>query len=104
MNKKNELTTVPKGFFPLRISAASGLIQRFLETTEFKYDIIVMSAPRSISENTKEPPHPDIEEALIAVPFSNKEMVRIDFNIFASEMETSLGVTTDFRMESAYSL
>lgn len=95
MNKKNAPRTLPHGYFPLRIHAATGMAQRFVDTIGSAYDVAIISPPTSAS--------PGIEETVIAVPFPMKETVRIDFNIFASEMEAEEGVRTEFHMESAYS-
>lgn len=93
MSEKEGNQSLPKGYFPIRITVGTGLAERFIEEAEQKHSIVVVQAPRRIDEQH--------EEAVIAVPFADKEMLRVCFNIFASEMETEHGVTTEFLMESA---
>ena len=77
----------PKGHFPVHISVtgksmngdALSLLEKFVEQ----------------SGETK-------AEATISVPFPDRENIRIDFNIFASEMEETCGKELYFYMESAF--
>ena len=87
------------GGFPLRIRITDNngnnlpeLIAQFLERISNTYDLQILSAP------------PETAEAMIAVPFPDKEKVRIDFNIFASEIEDTISTPSRcyFFMESAY--
>lgn len=94
-----------KKFFPLRISindkqgdCATELIHQFVSEARQKYDLQVIALPNN---------GPAIEthhaEAIIAVPFPDKERVRIDFNIFASNTEEKYDDALRFRfhMENA---
>ena len=92
-NEKVRGQALPKGFFPVRITVGKGLSERFIEEARQRHDVFVVQPPLPIGEER--------EEVVIAVPFADKEMLRVDFNIFASEMESEHGVRTEFLMESA---
>jgi hypothetical protein len=51
---------------------------------------------KALSGNTQQ------AEAVIAVPFADRETIRVDFNIYASEMEDKHGMGLYFHMESAF--
>ena len=93
MSEKAANKELPIGYFPVRITVGAGLVERFIEEAEQRHKIAIIQPSRPVGEL--------YEEAVVAVPFPDKEMLRVDFNIFASEMETEHGVTTDFLMESA---
>lgn len=108
MGENTELPALKRGYFPLRIRvedkekeaagktaaipASQALLQGFIERIEGKYQLQTLQAPTSKGE------------ALIAVPFPDKEMVRVDFNIYASEAEAQddTSLRFYFYMESAY--
>ena len=94
MNEKPERQAMPKGYFPIRITVGTGLAERFINEAGQKHSIAIVLPPKPTDEQH--------EEAVIAVPFADKEMLRVDFNIFAYEMEAEYGVKTEFLMESAY--
>lgn len=93
MSERITSQPLPNGYFPIRIIVRTGLSERFIEDSMQRHKIIIIQAPK--------PTGNQYEEAIIAVPFADKEMLRIDFNIFASEMETRYGRNMEFRMESA---
>lgn len=109
MEEKTEQKTLKKGFFPVRISAemrptthqnslTEELLRTFVQKMAEKYDLQVLSQP----QDTISTPTICRTEAVIAVPFPNREHIRIDFNIYASETERELGTELYFRMESAF--
>lgn len=96
--------TLRKGFFPLRISVndkqgmlAVEMLTRFIQEMSQKYDLQVITS--SHPDNS-----PRQAEAIIAVPFPDKEPIRVDFNVFASVVEYECGDAYRFYffMESAY--
>lgn len=109
-----EQYTYPKGFFPVHISIHENtqkkeisakdyvlhqldvkqLIDRFILFAKEKYDLHIISNSQIIKTNQA--------EATIAVPFPDRENIRIDFNIFASEVEDEGGCNLYFHMESAF--
>ena len=112
---KTVLTDLPKGFFPVRISVMGYedgeiagentlntthtpllLIERFIEKVRDMYKIAILNHP--IIKETKG------AEAIIAVPFSERERIRIDYNIYASEIDEEVGnrLRYEFHMESAF--
>lgn len=93
MSEKLACSTLPKGYFPIRICVGTGLSERFIEEARQNHSIAIVQQTRPKGDSA--------EEAVIAVPFADKEMLRVDFNIFASEMEREHGVKTAFLMESA---
>ena len=114
MNNKSSLA-YPKGYFPLHISVCdrccrsvsenkdectenltAKILNRFISFAKGKYDLHVILQPEN--KETQQ------AEALIAVPFPDRENIRIDFNIFASEVDREYNDDTrfEFRMESAY--
>lgn len=92
MCEKASSQAVPKGYFPVRITVGIGLTERFINETKQRHSIAIVQPPR--------PTDDEYEEAVIAVPFADKEMLRVDFNIFASEMESEHGARTEFLMSS----
>ena len=91
----------PRGNFPVRISVKRGsegcsaltLIDAFLAQSKQKYPLTLLEAATGDDSYA---------EAVIAVPFPEREHIRIDFNIFASEMEDRFGAGLYFHMESAF--
>ena len=114
MEKKNE-TPYPKGSFPVKVSVESKgngadsasmsqtsnqptrsaltLLSRFVEEAQQKFQLTIVTSPTG---------DPHFAEATIAVPFPDREHIRIHFNIFASEMEDQHGTGLYFHMESAF--
>lgn len=90
----------PKGHFPVHISVtgksmngdALSLLEKFIEQSGEKYPLAILEKPSG--EATK-------AEATISIPFPDRENIRIDFNIFASDMEETCGKELYFYMESA---
>lgn len=93
MHEKAQQTSLPRGYFPIRITLGTGLANRFINEAKQNHSISILQTPQ--------PTDQQYEEAVIAVPFPDKEMLRIAFNIFASKMEREHGVNTKFLMESA---
>ena len=98
----SEQNSYPRGFFPVRIRIdrqgknehpALHLLEQFIETTRQRYEVAIVEAPRGDSTHA---------EAVVAVPFPEREHIRVDFNIFASEKEEELGQGYYFYMESAF--
>lgn len=110
-------TEVPSGRFFLKISIdglhgghsgddidkgyanANKLLARFLCQTMEKYDMCLCD----ISGGNLSNAIPRDAQAVIAVPSNMKENIRVDFNVFASQMENEFHVTEKnmvFRMES----
>lgn len=87
--------------FPVHISVenkcenTSAITQlgRFMEEASKKFDLTIV---KTLSGDTMN------AEAVIAVPFADRENIRIDFNIFASEVEDEHGTGLYFHMESAF--
>lgn len=100
MDKKRQ-NTYPKGHFPVRISIdaskakgdAIGLLRTFIQKAAEKYPLALVE---EASGDTTQ------AQAVISVPFPHREDIRIDFNIFASEMEEKDGLGLYFHMESAF--
>ena len=98
---KKEQNSYPKGHFPVHISVtgksmngdALSLLEKFVEQSGEKYPLAILEKPSG--EATK-------AEATISVPFPDRENIRIDFNIFASDMEETCGTELYFYMESAF--
>ena len=97
---KKEQNSYPKGHFPVHISVtgksmhgdALSLLEKFVEQAGEKYPLAILEKPSG--EATK-------AEATISVPFPDRENIRIDFNIFASDMEETCGKDPHFYMGSA---
>ncbi len=107
MEEKTEQQTLRKGFFPVRISVemqtaerwadqAEELLHTFVQKMAEKYDLQVLNQPHKSASTIRR------AEGVIAVPFPDRERIRIDFNIFASEMEEEHGTELYFHMESAF--
>lgn len=95
------LTELKKSYFPVRISVdklrgghsgddinkhranAVKVLTRFLYKAMQKYDLQLIDIQAGNLHNAI----PRSAEAIIAVPFPDKENVRVDFNIFASDFE-----------------
>ncbi|MBQ9666387.1 MAG: hypothetical protein IJV33_07940 [Bacteroidaceae bacterium] len=99
MGEKTEQRTLRRGFFPLHLRVddrlnenARELLLRFLQRLSESYDLQVLEEPTERAEAT------------IAVPFPDKERVRVEFNVFASEVEDACGdpLRYYFFMESQY--
>lgn len=109
-----EQQTYPKGFFPVHISICVNtsskestaddatchkidiklLVDRFILLAKEKYDLYIISNSQLSRTNQA--------EATIAIPFPDRENIRIDFNIFASEVEDEGYHSLYFHMESAF--
>lgn len=92
----------PKGHFPLRIRAvrklgsedASELLSKFIDWAAEKYALIRIEPLCGGKEQA---------EAVISVPFPDRERIRIDFNIYASQTDEAAGTESIyFHMESAF--
>ena len=100
MDEKKQ-QSYPKGHFPVHISVTAkstnantlSLLQQFIQRMEAKYTLAIQQAPSGT---------PSLAQATISVPFPDRENIRIDFNIFASEMEDVHGQGLYFHMESAF--
>lgn len=98
---KKEQNIYTKGHFPVHIivegkntkADALVLLGKFSDQTLQKHPSSVVEQP--IGDDTH-------AEAVISVPFSDRENIRIEFNIFASEMEDEYGIGLYFYMESAF--
>lgn len=96
MNKTHSTMT-----FPVHISvenkrdgtSAIDLLKRFVEEANKKFDLTIVE---TLSGNAQK------AEAVIAVPFADRENIRVDFNIFASDVEDEHGTGLYFHMESAF--
>lgn len=99
--EKSEQQKYPKGHFPLHLTIddrqsdcnAIELLKEFIKKMAEKYSLTIVEEPSS--DTTK-------AQAVISVPFPHREDIRIDYNIFASEMEDRFGAGLYFHMESAF--
>jgi dipeptidase D len=108
---------VPDGYFTIRINIdglcgghsgddivkkranANKLMARFLYSSMKKYDLRILD----ISGGNLHNAIPRYATSLIALPSSNKEDIRVDFNVFASEIEDEFHTTEktlNFTMQS----
>ena len=80
----------------LQHTNAAQVLSEFISLVREKYEV------EFISEITCNCAHSQ-SEVTVAVPFSERETIRIDFNIFASEFETlhPSETTSYFKLESA---
>ena len=112
-----EMENLPAGYFPIRVSIdklrgghsgddinkhrpnAIKLLARFLYEANEKYGIRLIDIQGGNLHNAI----PRQAEAVFAVPASAKESVRVDFNVFASEIEAEYHDETSMHlaMESA---
>ena len=91
----------PKGHFPVHLSVTAkgttadplSLLQQFIQRVEVKYPLAIQQPPSGT---------PSLAEAILSVPFPDRENIRIDFNLFSSEMDDTYGSTLYFHMESAF--
>lgn len=98
---KKEHNIYPKGHFPVHIiverkntkADALYLLKKFIDQSGEKHPSAVVKQP------TGDVIH---AEAFISVPFPDRENIRIEFNIFASDMENEYGTGLYFYMESAF--
>ena len=109
---------VPAGYFFLRVGVdklhgghsgddidkgyanANKVLARFLNTAQDKYDMRLCS----ISGGNLHNAIPRDAVAVIAVPFADREKIRVDFNVFAAQIQDEYHVTereAKFFMESA---
>ena len=96
MNKTHSTMT-----FPVHISVenkcdstnAITLLECFMEEANKKFDMTIVE---TLSGNEQK------AEAVIAVPFIDRENIRIAFNIYASKVEDEHGTGLYFHMESAF--
>ena len=112
-----DLTDVPAGFHKLKLTVkgltgghsgddinkkranANKLLVRFLYMCMQKYDMYLCEIDGGNLHNAI----PREANAIIAIPDADKEQVRVDFNVFASEVENEYNVTepnVKFVMES----
>ena len=85
---------IEKGF-----ANANKILARFLNAAQDKYDMRLCS----ISGGNLHNAIPRDATAVIAVPFADREKIRVDFNVFASEVQDEYHVTereAKFSMES----
>jgi dipeptidase D len=85
---------IEKGF-----ANANKILARFLNAAQDKYDMRLCS----ISGGNLHNAIPRDATAVIAVPFADREKIRVDFNVFASEVQDEYHVTereAKFFMES----
>ena len=85
---------IEKGF-----ANANKILARFLNAAQDKYDMRLCS----ISGGNLHNAIPRDATAVIAVPFADREKIRVDFNVFASEVQDEYHVTereAKFLMES----
>lgn len=124
----------PKGFFPLllrvedKMASTGGmptpkdLLERFVALAKEKYDLRAFEECEGSSECGRMPTqalatrnachtcrpgkggHAPWAEKHIAVPFPDRENIRIDYNIFSSEIDDECGCATrfHFHMESDF--
>ena len=96
MNKTHSTAT-----FPVHVSVknkcenidATCLLGQFIEQASETFDLTLKEP---LSGNKWD------AEAVFAVPFAEREHIRIRFNIFASEMDYKYGQGLYFHMESAF--
>jgi len=87
--------------FPVHVSvenkcndaSAINLLERFIEQASKKFNLTIV---KNLSGNTS------YAEMVVAVPFADRENIRVDFNIFASEVEEEHRMGLYFHMESAF--
>jgi len=99
--EKSEQQKYPKGHFPLHLTIdarksdgnALMLLQTFIGMAAEKYSVAIVE---ELSGDAAE------AQSVISVPFPHRENIRIDYNIFASEMEDKYGLGLYFHMESAF--
>ena len=105
--EKSEQNNYPRGHFPLHLtitfspSSDEGregfstieILSQFIDLAQQRYDLALLSSPAG---------SPTHAEATCSVPFPDRERIRIDFNIFASDMEAIHGTGLYFHMESAF--
>ncbi|MBR1667727.1 MAG: hypothetical protein IJ693_05530 [Bacteroidaceae bacterium] len=98
---KSEQRSYPKGHFPVRISvdrkqgdaSALHLLGEFIGMAQEKYETATVEPLTGGALHA---------ETTISVPFPDRENIRIDFNIYASETEEKHGKGFYFYMESAF--
>lgn len=98
---ENKQQSYPKGHFPLHLTVTAkgttadslSLLQQFIQRMEAKYTLAIQQPPSGT---------PSLAEAILSVPFPDRENIRIDFNIFSSEMDATYPPTLYFHMESAF--
>ena len=92
----------PKGHFPLHIRAvrkqgnkdATELLRKFIDWAAERYALERIEPLRGGKEQA---------EAVISVPFPDRERIRIDFNIYASQTDEAVGTESMyFHMESVF--
>ena len=99
----------PRGHFPLHLTITSNgcekpddtresstlnltdILAQFITQASEHYALSVLTSPFGT---------PTRAEAIISVPFPDRERIRIDYNIFASDMEAQHGPHLYFHMES----
>lgn len=99
--------TIPSGYFFFKVAVsglkgghsggdihlgrgnANKILNRFLSQTADKYDMYLCEINGGNLRNAI----PREAYAVCAVPFEDKESIRVDLNIFTSDMENELGIT-----------
>ena len=122
----------PKGFFPLMIrvtdrkhekaekmnACAEGIVftaesylNSFMARAGEKYDLRVRGGDENggtqnmeVLAEKMEHADSDVAEAMVAVPFPDRELIRVELNIFASEVDEMCGEADrfEFYMQSAF--
>ncbi|MDO5761355.1 MAG: hypothetical protein Q4P12_01695 [Bacteroidales bacterium] len=122
----------PKGFFPLMIrvtdrkhekaekmnACAEGIVftaesclNSFMARAGEKYDLKVRGEDENCGTRSMEvlaekmgQADSDVAEAMVAVPFPDRELIRVELNIFASEVDEMCGEADrfEFYMQSAF--
>lgn len=98
---KTEHNECPEGGFAVRVNVkrmhgeadTHRLLSGFVERAKTKYELSTLV---NLSGDASE------AEVVIAVPFADRERIRIDYNVYASEMEDEHGDGLYFHMESAF--
>src|SRR5574344_1364587 len=93
----------PKGSFPVLVRVegrsekvdALMLLKEYMKHAGERYELTVVKEAEG--NGTK-------AEAVVAVPFPDRENIRVDFNIHASEVEEHVGEQVYFHMESAFDI
>lgn len=103
--EKSEQPNYPRGHFPLHITVTCqppavtpqlstiDILTQFIHIAQERYDLALLSSPSGT---------PTRAEVILSVPFPDRERIRIDYNIFASDIESTHGTSFYFHMESAF--
>ncbi|MBQ9362263.1 MAG: hypothetical protein IJT97_02460 [Bacteroidaceae bacterium] len=85
----------------LQYTDAQAVLNSFIQSVKAKYELGICEETNSGSLSDQQAA--THAEAILTVPFSERESVRIDYNIFAAQFEDEHPEDSDvyFRMESA---